>query len=302
MRRLLVISDVHSNRAALEAVLKDAGQHGPFDVKVNAGDMVGYGPDPNEVVDMIRSSGFISVEGNHDESLFILPDFMNMKQTARDALKKNEEELSPDNLEYLRRLQKTPYVDPARQFAMVHGSFTGKEDDWREYTERYVLHDGDIIAAMRALNFKGEHITLGIIGHTHIPAAAYGWVDCQKRAWDWDSPAEKFGQLDKVFRYDLVWGRRDVREDVSMRVQFGKKPASKRKEKADWQRKIIFNPGSVGQPRNHCPLASYGIVEVEKDTYILHLLNVPYDVRATQAMMKKKGFDDMLIERLAEGQ
>src|SRR3989344_126611 len=101
-RRVLVVSDIHSNQTALEAVLKDAEQHGPFDARLCAGYIVGYGPSPNEVVDMLRAHGFISVLGNHDKALLTGDvDRMNAAAT-REALQKNKKELTPVNMKYIR--------------------------------------------------------------------------------------------------------------------------------------------------------------------------------------------------------
>jgi predicted phosphodiesterase len=63
--RIAVVSDVHSNLAALEAVLAELGS---FDAVWHLGDMVGYGPEPKAVVDRLRAAGAIGVRGNHDDA------------------------------------------------------------------------------------------------------------------------------------------------------------------------------------------------------------------------------------------
>ncbi len=64
--RLLVVSDIHSNHAALRAVLDEAA---PWDLYICAGDTVGYGPDPNECVGALRGNGFRYIMGNHDREV-----------------------------------------------------------------------------------------------------------------------------------------------------------------------------------------------------------------------------------------
>ena len=64
--KMLLVADVHANLAALEAVLADAAAAGGFDRTWMAGDVVGYGPDPNECVDWVRDADAVAVSGNHD--------------------------------------------------------------------------------------------------------------------------------------------------------------------------------------------------------------------------------------------
>lgn len=66
MFRGLVLSDIHANQVALRAVLAEADREGPYDIMLNAGDLIGYGPNPNECVDAVRERDFVSVLGNHD--------------------------------------------------------------------------------------------------------------------------------------------------------------------------------------------------------------------------------------------
>jgi diadenosine tetraphosphatase ApaH/serine/threonine PP2A family protein phosphatase len=63
--------------------------------------------------------------------------------------------------------------------------------------------------------------------------------------------------------------------------------------------RCIFNPGSVGQPRDHDPRASYGILDPEEQTWEIH--RVAYDIKATQKAIEKAGLPEKLCKRLAEG-
>ena len=65
--RILVLSDPHANATALDAVLSAA--EGRWDICVCLGDVVGYGPDPNQVTARIREMGATTIRGNHDLSL-----------------------------------------------------------------------------------------------------------------------------------------------------------------------------------------------------------------------------------------
>ena len=67
--RLLVLSDIHSNLTALQAVLGDAKQYGPYDIRSNAGDSVGYGPRPNQCIRLMQDLDFVSALGNHGDAV-----------------------------------------------------------------------------------------------------------------------------------------------------------------------------------------------------------------------------------------
>ena len=67
--RYVLLSDVHANRPALDAVLREVAAKGPFDGIYHLGDLVGYAPWPNEVVEMIRSAGILGVSGNYDTTV-----------------------------------------------------------------------------------------------------------------------------------------------------------------------------------------------------------------------------------------
>src|SRR3989344_8350755 len=119
-RRIVVLSDIHSNGFALERVLEDVDNnskiHGAFDTLLCAGDLVGYGPEPNRVIEMIRDRQFHTVMGNHDKAIFTGKNDR-WKDEAKEALRKNKEALTPENLAYLASLPETPYIDPHKEFA-----------------------------------------------------------------------------------------------------------------------------------------------------------------------------------------
>jgi predicted phosphodiesterase len=116
--RYLILSDIHSNWEALEAVLADAG--GSFDEALCCGDLVGYGADPNRVVEWVRSNVRIVVRGNHDKGCAGLEDLDWFNPIARSAAQWTAAVLAPENLEYLRNLPKGPI--PLDSFQILHGS------------------------------------------------------------------------------------------------------------------------------------------------------------------------------------
>jgi predicted phosphodiesterase len=157
--RALVISDVHANRAALEAVLEDAEQIG-FDVVWCLGDIVGYGPEPDWCVSQIRllevSVGLRAVVGNHDWAVLermAVDDFN--PEAARTVLwtRKN---LSDESLAWLGNLPKAPIVEEER-FTLAHGS--PRDSVWEYILDPFIAGE----------NFRGETFTFCLVGHTHVP-------------------------------------------------------------------------------------------------------------------------------------
>lgn len=116
--RYLIISDIHSNWEALEAVAAKAA--GQYDAVVCCGDLVGYGANPNEVIRWVRENVRAVVRGNHDKACATGEGVEWFNGAARAAAFWTHERLTPGNLAYLRNLPKGPLeVDG---FCMVHGS------------------------------------------------------------------------------------------------------------------------------------------------------------------------------------
>src|SRR3989338_1959937 len=294
MVKLLVISDVHSNFQALEAVLKDAEQFGPYDRHLCAGDIVGYGPQPNEVIEKLRELDFISVMGNHDKDM---KTGNNMCGDAEIALKRNREKIKTENRNYVCSLQQHPYVDSNGQFAMVHATFSRDEN---RCVQRYVYTTDNIEEAMRGLNELS--VQLGIIGHTHLPTTAWGWVDCFAGVREHQERLTFVQNMTYIHRRS-AWAKPDQPpQHRTFEIEFSELHETLRDDEyASWRKHIIFNPGSVGQPRNGWIHASYGIVTIEDGKYTLTTRQVSYDVKKTQTLMREQKFPKKLIDRLATG-
>jgi predicted phosphodiesterase len=150
MRRL-VLSDIHANVTALEAAL--AACQGRWDVAVCLGDLVGYGPDPNEVVDQIRPMVTAVIRGNHEKAVAGLSDLDDFNPIARTAVEWSRRQLRPENLHYLAELPAGPlHLDG---LTLVHGAF--RDEDEYVFVPEQAL-DGLLIA---------PH-PLTFFGHTHM--------------------------------------------------------------------------------------------------------------------------------------
>ena len=150
MRRL-VFSDVHANATALAAAL--AASQGRWEQAVCLGDLVGYGPDPNEVVDRIRPLVGAIIRGNHDKAVCGLGDLDDFNPIARSAVEWTRRQLRPENLRYLAGIPAGPlHID---NLTLVHGAF--HDEDEYVFVPDQAL-DG-LLVAPQALTF---------FGHTHM--------------------------------------------------------------------------------------------------------------------------------------
>jgi predicted phosphodiesterase len=150
--RILVISDIHANLTALEAVLLDAGQ---VEATWCLGDLVGYGPDPNECVERIRSlPNLTCLIGNHDAAALNQIDISSFNPEARRALIWTQNILLPVNYEYLANLPPRIELDSV---TLAHGS--PRQPIWE-----YLL---DTRAATQ--NFSHFDTPYCFVGHSHLP-------------------------------------------------------------------------------------------------------------------------------------
>jgi len=151
----LIISDIHANLEALEAVLAAAG---PYDQALVLGDLVGYGADPNGVVARVRalpSATFI--RGNHDKAAINLASIEHFNHLARFAIQWTADQLTPDSRDWLAALPVGPLaIDDLVE--ICHGAPFDED--------AYIFDDLDVRRAMAAATRP-----LCLFGHTHVPAA-----------------------------------------------------------------------------------------------------------------------------------
>jgi len=150
--RVLVISDIHANYTALEAVIKDAGQ---VDETWCLGDLVGYGPDPNAVVEQVRELPHLTcILGNHDMAVIGKMAFESFNGDARRSLVWTEKVMNADNMDFLRSLPQSTKV--RGEVTLAHGS---PRDPLWEY----------VLTTLTArLNFDHFDTPFCFIGHSHI--------------------------------------------------------------------------------------------------------------------------------------
>ena len=241
--RTLVVSDVHSNLEALEAVIKDAGRNGGFDRVWCLGDTVGYGPDPSACLSRLREFDLMAVAGNHDYAAAGVIDAADFNGAAFTAIRWTAEQISKEEAAFLSGL---PLVCQETPFTMVHGTL-------KDPIVEYLLHPSQAVVSFNLLTTK-----FCLVGHSHYPFIC--------------------------------------RENGGMPM-FLPMPEGKAVPLVD--ERSIINPGSVGQPRDRDPRASY--VLSDNDDNSVQYRRVEYDRATTQAKMRKAGLPQYLIERLDHG-
>jgi predicted phosphodiesterase len=151
--RIAVLSDIHGNLPALEAVLEALK---PYDAVWQLGDICGYGPQPNEVVARLAQESATGVRGNHDAAALGDLDTDSFNDDARTAVEWTADRLETSTRKWLAALPDRAVDDP---FTLVHGSP-------RDPTWEYIFTAS--VARGNLSSFETEHC---LVGHTHIPVA-----------------------------------------------------------------------------------------------------------------------------------
>lgn len=155
--KFLVLTDIHGNADALDAVLEESAEDAVDSVLV-LGDLVGYGASPNQVIERLNSleQPTVVIRGNHDKVVATTEPDAHFNAIARLAIRWTTDELSRPNLEFLRELPEGP-VEVAPGVSICHGSPLDEDE--------YLLGFETALAS-----FAGHSARLTFFGHTHVPA------------------------------------------------------------------------------------------------------------------------------------
>lgn len=241
MVRYAILSDIHGNLEALEAVYAELE---PDDQVLCLGDVVGYGPNPNECVRLLRERNARCVLGNHDVAAIDNFGVEYFNPIARRAIVWTQDVIDAETRAWLSSLDYELHVD---DFLMVHGS-----------PERYFEYILDDAAAARA--FAASDAPLIFIGHSHI-------AECYA-----------MGPDGRITHQALTQGG-----EVALSEGY----------------RYIVNVGSVGQPRDFNPAASFGVYEPERR--VARVVRVPYEIERVQEKIHACSLPEQLAQRLTLG-
>lgn len=231
--RIAILSDIHANLEALTVALRNIEEEKP-DTIVCLGDIVGYGANPNECVDLVRTHCDVVLLGNHDAAL-VTPSLVTyFNSLARTAIHWTSHIIQAEAIDWLRSL---PLTAQLGEILFVHASPTHPEA-WE-----YIVDRNDALQ-----HFPSFHEQLCFVGHSHIPGIY--------------SPNGEETVLQRTKRY-------------------------------------IINVGSIGQPRDHDPRLSYGILDSEAWTY--HHVRLRYSIETAAKKILDAGLPAALAYRLFEG-
>ena len=244
--KYLIMSDIHSNKEALSAVLAFVRRK-PWDKCVLLGDVVGYCANPNQVVDSVRKlRPMAAVRGNHDKVCSGIEQGELFNRMALEAAMWTRRKLTRTNIEWLKQLPEGP-VKVDDRFAICHGT--------------PIDEDAYIFGEIEALNvFRHTDFPLTFFGHSHFPVIFALSPDA----------ITTILTVAPSFRFKL-------REGV----------------------RYLINPGSVGQPRDGNPLASFAFYDSDSRVVTIH--RIAYQLKNTQQRILKAGLPRPLADRLAIG-
>jgi diadenosine tetraphosphatase ApaH/serine/threonine PP2A family protein phosphatase len=240
-----ILSDIHANIDALEAVLTDVRQW-PCSRILCLGDIVGYGPEPAACVELMRENAAVSVIGNHEAIFFMASDLPpeELGASIGAPIRLACEQMTDSQRAWLESLPIAADLDP---ITLCHASLHEPP------AFNYIQSPEDVEA-----NFAAQTTFASFHGHTHIPAiweSNGGNIRCFQ-------PGDQPVRLDQDGRYAI-------------------------------------NVGSVGQPRDGDPRASYALYDYEK-RLLLHR-RVEYDITKARARFKRAKLPATNAKRLSKG-
>ena len=260
---IAVLSCLHANLAAVEAVLADIDQLG-LDTIICLGDLVGYGPQPNEVVELVRERGIPSCQGCWDEDIIEGLDACACSYPSQLAERRGQlahhwtaSQLKAENRDFLAGL---PFSLRRGRLLFVHGSPNSQHE--------YLLPDMNAFTALERVD-SAEADTL-LCGHTHRP-----------------------------YVRRLNHGSIRVRVQKPAGAATSSSNLASSEHQLDLPLRRLINAGSVGEPRHGSTKATY--ITVDEDHDAVEIREVSYDVERTCQAILNAGLPPIFSWRLRHG-
>jgi predicted phosphodiesterase len=237
-----VITDLHSNYHALQAVMAEIEAHGCDEI-LCLGDIAGYGAQPVEVIRLVQEKEARCIQGNHDSLITLQNEGINYSSVSLIAAEHNRRLLGRSELEFLANLPLE--LEGQQRSLLIHGS--------PDYQDTYLINEAQIgVAALEVMDRLGPGLCF--FGHTHVPAFHDG--------------------RSHVFNTGDIY-------------------------RCNPEARVMVNPGSVGQPRDGDPRASY--VLWDRDGGTIRLMKAEYDVESARQTILDAGLPKILGDRLLRG-
>ncbi|MDD5697634.1 MAG: metallophosphoesterase family protein [Victivallaceae bacterium] len=270
MAKYAILSDIHANTDAFKVALEKCREE-EIDKYICLGDTVGYNAEPAECLEMLRRLEPVAVvKGNHDEYASINNGSLEgFNPHAKKAVLWTKEQLTQDDLGWLAALPYRATVQ-GTNITIVHATLDSP-DNWGYIFDAHHATD----------NFAYQFTQLCFCGHSHVPIAF-----CKKPISSMtenpidEIPGWAYDPEEGVFPKDI-----NVSDSLTVSIQTGFK--------------YLFNVGSIGQPRNRDPRASFAIYDSEEK--VVTRYRIPYDIAAAQRKILAAGLPERLALRLETG-
>ena len=272
MPKYAVLSDIHGNLEALSAVLRVCSAVN-VEKYILLGDIVGYNADPSRCIEVVRGLNPIAaVRGNHDDyAIHNNMENSGFNVNAQIAIQWTHEQLSEEDIEWLKSLPYKSVITECNATA-VHATLDTPEA-W-----------GYIFDVQHATaHFSYQIKPVAFCGHSHVPVAfdKIPFASSERRAVEAIPEWEGKINIDDEDNETMF----SVADMVTVKLEKG--------------HKYLFNIGSIGQPRNGDPRASFAIYDTDAQT--VSRCRVPYDIAAAQKKVLEAGLPDRLALRLSIG-
>lgn len=272
MPKFAILSDIHSNADALEVVLAKCAELGITDF-ISLGDIVGYNAEPARCIEMVKQLNFVAmVRGNHDDyTASGNTEMSGFNPNAKAAINWTRKQLSAAERAWL---VSVPYIATLPKFGVtvVHATLD-TPDTWGYVFDAH--HAGD--------NFSYQRTALCFCGHSHVPVAF-----CKKPL---SSRNERMIDSIPEWNYSAV--------DPAADTDFNRADELPVNYIRGGVHKYLFNIGSIGQPRNGDPRASFAVLDTDK--CVVTRYRLPYDIASAQQKVLAAGLPERLARRLAAG-
>ena len=251
----MIISDVHANLEALEAVLADVATR-PHDRIICLGDVIGYGPDPCSCIDLVEQHCAFSLLGNHDFACLYEPTNFNpiavqgsywTRAQFEPGGEGDRDEAAARRQAFLHLMRTYAYLDDDRDYLLVHASP-------RKPLSEYLFQDDVQKPSKIAAAFGAMRGSYAFVGHTHVPGVFTAEQDADGRI-----------SMESLFEFDYG-------NELSGPFEL---------DTSGGRMRFIVNPGSVGQPRDGDPRASYAVLDTSGPTPTVEFTRLAYPADVT---------------------